>query len=104
MPKTLSIASRGGTLAAKFYHEQLENGDEIAFFNRVKGMDKSRYYVMAIKHDEDEETDGVWDVAKEKPHFHLIIKARNSHDVFRVKDMLARLRDCISPGFRYDTP
>ena len=59
MPKILSIASRSTTLAAKFYLEQLENGDETAFFNRVKGIDKNRFYVMAIKHDEDEETDGV---------------------------------------------
>lgn len=98
MPKTLSIASRGTTLAAKFYCEQIENGDETAFFYRVKGIDKNRFYVMAIKHDEDEETDGVWDVAKEKPHFHLIIKARSSHDVFRVRDMLARLGIAFRPG------
>lgn len=97
MPKILSIASRSTTLAAKFYHEQLEDGDETAFFNRVKNIDKSRYYVMAIKHDEDEETDGVWDVAKEKPHFHLIIKAKDSHDVFRVKDMLAKLGIIFRP-------
>ena len=58
---------------------------------------RDSYYVMAIKHDEDEETDGVWDVAKEKPHFHLIIKAKDSHDVFRVKDMLARLGIVFRP-------
>lgn len=98
MPKPLSIASRSATLAAKFYHEQLENGDEAAFFNRVKGIDKNRFYVMAIKHDEDEETDGVWSVAKEKPHFHMIIKARDSHDVFRVKDTLAKLGIVFRPG------
>lgn len=98
MPKVLSIASRSTTLAAKFYLEQLENGDETAFFNRVKGIDKNRFYVMAIKHDEDEETDGVWSVAKEKPHFHMIIKARDSHDVFRVKDTLAKLGIVFRPG------
>ena len=90
-PKMLSVAARSSTLAAKFYHEQLENEDEALFFNRVRSIDKNRFYVMAIKHDEDEETDGVWLVAKEKPHFHVIIKARDSHDVFRVKDMLAKM-------------
>ena len=98
MPKVLSVASRSTTLAAKFYLEQLENGDETAFFNRVKSIDKNRFYVMAIKHDEDEETDGVWSVAKEKPHFHMIIKARDSHDVFRVKDTLAKLGIVFRPG------
>lgn len=97
MPKVLSIASRSSTLAAKFYHEQLENQDEALFFDRVRNIDKARFYVMAIKHDEDEETDGVWDVAKEKPHFHLIIKTRDSHDLFRVKSILSQLGVVFRP-------
>lgn len=98
MPKTLSIASKFSTLAVKFYAEQLENGDEQLFYDRVRQIDKNRFYVMAIKHDEDEETDGVWDVAKEKPHYHLIIKARDSHDRPRVKDMLSKLGIIFRPG------
>lgn len=98
MPKVLSIASKFSTLAVKFYAEQLENGDEQLFYDRVRQIDKNRFYVMAIKHDEDEETDGVWDVAKEKPHYHLIIKSKDSHDRPRVKDMLSKLGIIFRPG------
>lgn len=90
-PQLLSVASRTATMSVKCYLEQLENGDEELFFDRVRSIESGRYIVMAIKHDEDEITDGVWAVAKEKPHYHLIMKSLDSHDVFRVKDMLAKL-------------
>lgn len=96
-PQGLSIESRTSTLAAKFYPEQLENGDEALFFDRVRSLDSSLYYAMVIKHDEDEVTDGVWAVAKEKPHYHLIIKSLDSHKVFRVKGMLANLGIVFRP-------
>lgn len=46
-------------------------------FNRIKTLD-IKYIALAIKHDKDTVTDGVWEIAKDKPHFHLIVRMRDT--------------------------
>lgn len=53
------------------------------FFKRVKELDK-KYKGFAIKHDRDTVTDGVWAIAKDKPHFHLIVRMSDTKKRVRI--------------------
>lgn len=53
------------------------------FFKRVKELD-NKYKAFAIKHNRDTVTDGVWAIAKDKPHFHLIVRMRDTKKRVRI--------------------
>lgn len=82
-----TMHSKVYSLAIKCYHEQLKTPDamgEIHLANCIKMIDPEEMQVLAIKHDLDEVTDGIWEVAKEKPHFHIIVRMRRKYENGRV--------------------
>lgn len=97
-PRVLSLGRRSHTMAVKFYDEQIVDGNPETLFARVRAMDKTKYHVIAIRHDKDEKNDGVWLSCLEKPHYHVIMRAVGSHDVFRVGAKLEELGIHFCPG------
>lgn len=88
--KMLSIMSKVNAAAIKIYDEQLVDGVD-AMIDAIEKCDKEDIYVLAIRHDRDEQTDGIWAVSIEKPHYHIIVKYRNRLKKERVKAILDML-------------
>lgn len=91
--KMLGIHDKRNAFAVKFYEEQLPCGEQ-DFFNRIKNIQcyfSNEIYVIAIKHDNDEVTDGLWALATEKHHYHMLIKAKNYKTSLRISAVLGAL-------------
>ena len=73
--KMLSIHSKVNAFAIKFYDEQLPYGWQMTS-DAIKSLSKEEVIVMAIRHDRDEQADGIWAVALEKPHYHVIVQTK----------------------------
>lgn len=89
-PKPLSIKAKTNAFAAKFYYEQIPDGID-ALIAAIKQIDKKLALVLCIQHDKDEVSDGIWEVAKEKPHFHLLYKNVNRDTNTCIKTVLEQL-------------
>jgi len=83
-------------VAFKFYDEQLPYGED-AFVRAVRNSDKRKAQVLAIKHYRDIVTDGIWQAATVKPHWHVIVRMTNSKDSMRVRTILNALRIWYRP-------
>ena len=89
--KSLGIWSKVNAVAFKCYDEQLYYGWD-ATINAIRSScNKEEMYVMAIRHDRDEVTDGIWALAQEKPHYHIIVKYVDRKKKERVKNIMDRL-------------
>ena len=88
--KILSIMSKVNAVAIKCYDEQLVDGVD-ALIKAIESCDKEIMFVLAICHDRDEQTDGVWKVSKEKRHYHILVKYRNRLKKERVSAILEML-------------
>lgn len=64
-------------------------------FNKVK-KESEDFVVILIKHDKDEVTDGVWEVATAKPHYHLLFKVKDYKKRTKASTVLNRL------GIKFD--
>lgn len=93
----LSVEQRVRQAAFKFYGEQLPLGED-DFEAAVRALDPKTYQVLAIKHDRDEYSDGVWDIATEKPHWHVIVRTVDKNRRFRVAWMLEQLHIVYRKG------
>jgi len=89
-PKVLGNEAKVATVAIKCYDEQLID-DWATTCERIEKVDSAEYQILGIKHDKDEVTHGVWDVAKDKTHYHIIARVVNRKKRFRVKSMMAML-------------
>jgi len=96
-PKPLSIKAKVNAFAAKFYYEQLPDGID-ALIVAIKQIDKKSALVLCIQHDKDEVSDGIWEVAKEKPHFHLLYKNVNRNTNTCINTVLQQLHICYRQG------
>lgn len=110
----LGIHSQVNTLALKFYDEQLPGASSIYnpagflvhhdpnatpnFIAAIKATNPKDFQVLAIRHDRDEVTDGIWAVAKVKPHWHVIVRLVDQNRRIRVSQILAGLRVVYRPG------
>ena len=94
--KMLSIHSKVNAFAIKFYDEQLPYGWQITS-DAIKSFDKEKVIVMAIRHDRDEQADGIWAVALEKPHYHVIFKLRDNKKKERISTVLSKLQIYYRP-------
>lgn len=110
----LGIMSQVNTLALKFYDEQLPGINSAydakgflvqhdpnaipAFINAIRATNPKDFQVLAIRHDRDEVTDGIWAVSKVKPHWHVIVRLVNPKARMRVKQILAGLGIVYRPG------
>lgn len=89
-PKLLSIKASANAFAAKFYMEQLPHGID-ALIAAIKQIDKKTTLCLCILHDKDEVTNGVWEVATDKPHFHLLYKNVDRNTNTCIKTVLEKL-------------
>lgn len=95
--KVLGINAKVYTVAFKFYTEQLPLGEQ-AFIDAVRNSDKRQAQVLAIKHDRDEVTDGIWEVAKVKPHWHVIVRMSDRKRRMYISTILSSLNICYRKG------
>lgn len=61
------------------------------FIDAIKATNPKDFQVLAIRHDRDEMTDGIWAVANVKPHWHVIVQLTDQSRRIRVKQILAGL-------------
>ena len=94
--KVLNQYQKVNSLAAKFYEEQLPQG-EAALIQAIKATDPKYAQIIAIKHTRDLVTDGIWAAAVAKAHWHLIMRFVDRKHRMRVKNILERLGICFRP-------
>ena len=95
---TLGIDSKVYALAIKCYDEQLPHGRDYTF-NAIRQIDKSQYQIIAIIHDRDTVTAGIWAEATVKPHLHVIIRCVDRKKRIRVSTFLNWLGIYFRPNF-----
>ncbi|WP_332374607.1 hypothetical protein [Lactococcus cremoris] len=62
--------------------------DWITFVQNIKAISPDDYQVIAIVHNKDEVTDGIWELATEKPHLHVIFRCVDKKKSVRVYKIL----------------
>ena len=92
---TLGIDSKVHAVAIKCYDEQLPYGRDYTF-NAIRQTDKSDFQVLAIVHDKDTVTAGIWYEANIKPHLHIIVRCVDRKKRIRVRTIM----DCLGIFFR----
>ena len=95
--KLLSISAKVYSFALKFYDEQLPYGIEETI-RAIKQTGADKFQVLLICHDRDEVSDGIWRVATEKRHYHLICRCTNSKERIRIYQMLDWFHIYYRPG------
>ena len=93
----LSAQAKVKTLAVKCYAEQLPNGEQCLIDN-IKATDKRVAEIMAIKHDRDIVTDGIWLSSTVKPHWHIILRLVPTKARIRVLQLMHDLGIYFRPG------
>lgn len=68
------------------------------FIDAIKTTNPKDFQVLAIRHDRDEVTDGIWAVAKVKPHWHVIVRLVDQSKRIRVRQILAGFGVVYRPG------
>lgn len=63
---------------------------ELELYTRIR-KEIGDYIAILIKHDKDEVTDGVWEIATAKPHYHLLFKVRDYKKREKARTVLNRL-------------
>ena len=99
-PRPLAIGSRVYSIAIKCYAEQLTCGID-ALKQRIQQLDQSnlpKLQVLAIVHDRDIKTDGIWACAQEKPHLHIIARCVDRKSRFYVSQFMNYLGIYFRPG------
>lgn len=89
-PKILGNEAKVPNVALKFYDEQLPNGWDYTI-EQIEKLDGSKYQAIGICHDKDEVTDGIWDIALEKRHYHVIFRCVNRKERIRIKTIMSML-------------
>lgn len=103
----VGMYSQVNTLALKFYDEQLPGVNSVYnsagllvqhdptatpnFIAAIKGTDPKSIQVLAIPHNRDEVTDGIWAVSKVKRHWHVLVRLVDQNKRIRVQQILAGL-------------
>lgn len=75
--RMLTSESSVRSISLKFYFEQIPDGENV-LYDTIRGIDKGKYHVLAIKHDKDTVGDDFWEPSVEKPHFHIIARSSNN--------------------------
>ena len=91
----LGIDSKVHAVAIKCYDEQLPYGRDYTF-NAIQQTDKSQFQVLAIVHDRDTVTAGIWLESAIKPHLHIIVRCVDRKKRIRVRTIM----DCLGIVFR----
>lgn len=94
--KGINIFQRVRQIAIKCYEEQIPNKD--AFLKAIEDLDGTKYQVLAICHDRDIDTSGIWEKAVEKPHWHIIFRCVNKNTRISIERILATLHIVFRKG------
>lgn len=94
---TLGIDSKVHAVAIKCYDEQLPHGRDYTF-NAIRQTDKSQFQVLAIVHDRDTVTAGIWIESAIKPHLHIIVRCVDRKKRIRVRTIMECLGIVFRPG------
>ena len=97
----LGIDSKVYSAALKFYGEQVVAGaaqDAAGLIARIKAIDPKQLQVLAICHNKDEVTNGIWAVAAVKPHWHVIVRCTDRKNRKKVSTILNTLGIRYRPG------
>lgn len=97
----LTMESKVATLALKFYDEQLPSG-WADLQNTIQGIDKTKYQVLAIKHNKDYCNDSIWAPSAQKAHYHTLFRSTDTTQSVRVKNILQMLNVVYRPGIDDD--
>lgn len=95
--RNISIHSKVYSFALKFYDEQLPWGLQETI-KAIKTLDKGVYQVLLICHDRDEVADGIWRIAMEKRHYHLIFRCVDKKQRIRISQVLDMCHIFYRPG------
>lgn len=95
--KPLSIQKKVYAFAIKCYDEQLPYGIETTI-KALQAMDKSLFQILLICHYRDEVSDGVWKVALEKRHYHILFRCIKPKQRVRIYIILNYLHIYFRPG------
>lgn len=74
--KVLNINDSVRSLSIKVYDEQLVQGWDNTV-QSIKSIDKNIMQVIGICHNQDINSDDIWECALEKPHYHIIVRILN---------------------------
>ena len=103
LPKNLgglTMDSKVPDLAIKIYEEQLPDGLE-AFFERVRSVDKSDYWVFSIVHDKDLVGDEIFEPACVKRHIHIdVVKQGKDQDGRQDRRKVSTILNMLGIVFR----
>ena len=94
--KVLAYRAKVYAFAIKCYDEQLPGGWKRTV-ELIRKLDK-KYHVLAICHDRDMITDGIWACPLEKRHYHIIVRCANAKDRVHVSTILNLLGIVFRPG------
>lgn len=97
----LGMDSKTYAVAIKCYDEQLQAGaagDTDGLYSRIRSVDPSKYQVLAIRHDRDTVTDGIWAMSTVKPHYHIILRCASRKTRVKVATVLNMLGICFRQG------
>lgn len=95
--RPLSIKEKVYGFAIKCYDEQLPYGIETTI-KALQAMDKSLFQILLICHYRDEVSDGVWEVALEKRHYHILFRYIKPKQRVRIYQILNYLHIYFRPG------
>lgn len=88
--KCLAANAKVYSVAIKCYEEQMPHGWD-AVKNAIRNVDSSKHIVIGICHDRDTISNGIWAVAAEKAHYHIIFKCVDRNKRVRVTNILDML-------------
>lgn len=95
--RILPADAKVNAFAIKCYDEQMPNGWDYVK-KCIIATDKKHFHVIAIRHDRDLVTDGIWATAVEKPHIHVIIRCVDRKKRIRVRTAMGQLGIVFRPG------
>lgn len=93
----LGLHSRAYSVAIKCYVEQLPYGLQ-ATLDAIRKLDKDKVQIIAIVHDRDVKTDGIWLPAYKKLHLHIYARCKDRHGRIYVNWLMNVLGVHYRPG------
>lgn len=93
--RVVTMSSQLTYVSLKFYDEQLPDGWETTI-KKIKKIPKSKWQIIAIRHDRDTLGDDFWEPSIEKPHYHVLVRVMGHAP--RVSVILNELRIVYRKG------
>ena len=85
--KIPGMGSKVVRIAIKIYDEQLPYGRQY-LVDQIRATNSKHIQIIAMWHNRDKVTDGIWEMAEVKDHCHLVIRLINTKHRITVKEIL----------------